>query len=157
MSIFESFLKAIMKALESFTKKHPNIANNHVKASIDTDTNNSNSGTSDNNNTKVVQENDIEEDSHEALKMKELKEIFKNSIDALNSENVEAYISTLHEGADYELDLTSEYLEEVFKQYDPRLEIAEFKVEEVDKDLARDRVDIITRKISGPEFLDNKT
>jgi outer membrane biosynthesis protein TonB len=157
INAFQSIICEIMKVLESFTKQSQNIANNNVKASIDADTNNSSNSTNDNNNTKVVLENDIEEDSIEELQIKELKEVFEKSIAALENEDVKAFLETFHEDTPFDLDFNSESLEDIFKKYDLSFKITDFKVIEVKEDLARVSVDIVTRKVNGPDFMDNKT
>ena len=86
---------------------------------------------------------------------KEAMAVIFNNLKAMEDEDVEAVMETVHEdSAAYEN--TRKVCEYLFKIYDVKYEIQELKVV---KETA-DTIDIsfiqITRKVSGPDFRDNK-
>ncbi len=85
----------------------------------------------------------------------EIKKVVYDNIEALNAEDLEAAMDTVHpEIKGYEV--TKEVTEYMFETYDLYYELSEFKIIELSETEAQVEVVQTSKKISGPEYTDNK-
>ena len=94
------------------------------------------------------------DDGKETIKT-ELHKNFSDSIKALHSENLDGYMSTIHDSS-LVYSPTKQAMTNIFKTYDLKYEILKYALVAVDSDYAYMRVLQSTKKIKGPAFRDNK-
>lgn len=85
----------------------------------------------------------------------EIKKVVYDNIEALNAEDLEASMDAIYPGnAVYEP--TKEATEYMFETYDIYYELSEFKITEISETEAQVEVVQTSKKISGPDFIDNR-
>lgn len=78
----------------------------------------------------------------------------KKNIDAMNTENIEEYMSVIDTPNYEEMKAT---VQSLFDAYDLKVEVSDLKVKKQTDTEAEVSCTQITKKVSGPEFKDNKT
>jgi ketosteroid isomerase-like protein len=80
--------------------------------------------------------------------------VVQQNLDAFNKEDVDGYMKTM----DVEnVDETVNYMKQLFSQYDLKAELSDMKVTKIEGNEAEVSCVQITKKISGPDFQNNKT
>ena len=90
------------------------------------------------------------------IEKNEYTDVIIRNLDAMNSENLQAAMATIHEDSQL-YDNTETMTEALFEAYDISYKLVSCKV--VDKSPSEVSVEAkqITKKISGPEFINNMT
>jgi len=85
----------------------------------------------------------------------EVKAMMEGQIDAMNKENVDAYLVTVDPDSPA-YDPTKEQIKKLFDMYDLQATLDSFQLVSSKDDEAEARTTITTKKIKGPQFNDNK-
>jgi len=85
----------------------------------------------------------------------ELKAMMEGQIDAMNKENVDAYLATVDPDSPA-YDPTKEQIKKLFDMYDLQATLDTFQLVSNKDDDAEVRTTITTKKVKGPQFNDNK-
>ena len=88
---------------------------------------------------------------------KEVIGVLEKNLEALNNEDVDAYMSTISEESPA-YDQTKELIGKIFEVYDLENKlVGKMKVIEIKEDTAKVEMTTTSKKISGPEYKDNKS
>ena len=99
-----------------------------------------------------LQDNAIAERDRE---IEAAQSVFRANVQALNEENLDAYMATLDSGASG-FDRTRALIQNLFETYDLHYEIDAIEVVEVSTETIKLRVTQTTKKTSGPAFNNNQ-
>jgi hypothetical protein len=97
----------------------------------------------------------IQVDLLEAKDDKEIIKVFYDNLEAMEREDIKAYMATIHE-ASPGYALTEQVTAKAFDLYDLKYTVDELEVIEESKGEAKVKFMMTTKKIRGPEFRDNR-
>jgi hypothetical protein len=85
----------------------------------------------------------------------ELKAVFQTQLDAMNKEDMDAYMASIDPEAGVYAS-TKATMPLILQTYDVKATMDSFEVVSKTEDSAQVRTVIVTKKVSGPDFKDNK-
>ncbi len=85
-----------------------------------------------------------------------IKALIEKQVDAMNKGDVETYLSTLDPGSTLH-EMNKALYEPLLSQYKFEVTLEKFEIVNVSENAATIKKVLVTKKISGPDFVDNRT